>query len=67
MKLNVPNILTLFRIAAIPVVVFSTERTESDRERAAALGADGYLVKPFGEDELGDTVLPLLGLGGEGE
>ncbi len=45
---------------AIPVVVFSTERTESDRSRARALGAEGYLVKPFTGDQLLEAVASWL-------
>lgn len=45
---------------AIPVVVFSTERTPADRERARALGAEGYLVKPFSGEQLAEAVAPWL-------
>lgn len=45
---------------SIPVVVFSTERTPTDRERAKALGAEGYLVKPFSVDQLLAAVRPFL-------
>lgn len=41
---------------AIPIMVISTESTEEDRRRAAALGAEEYLVKPF---EAGDLVEKL--------
>ena len=44
----------------IPIVVFSTEKTDSDRARAKALGAEGYLVKPFSEDQLREAVTPHL-------
>ena len=37
---------------AIPIMVISTESTEEDRRRAAALGAEEYLVKPFQAGEL---------------
>ena len=40
----------------IPIMVISTESTEEDRRRAAALGAEEYLVKPF---EAGDLVEKL--------
>ena len=36
----------------IPIMVISTESTEEDRKRAAALGAEEYLVKPFDESQL---------------
>src|SRR3954465_8254165 len=37
---------------AIPIMVISTEPTDEDRKRAAALGAEEYLVKPFETGEL---------------
>ena len=36
----------------IPIMVISTESTAEDRHRAAALGAEEYLVKPFEAPEL---------------
>jgi len=33
--------------AAIPVVMLTAMGLPSDRERAVAAGADGYIVKPF--------------------
>jgi len=36
----------------IPIMVISTESSEEDRKRAAALGAEEYLVKPFQAAEL---------------
>ncbi len=35
-----------------PLVIISTESSERDRERGIALGADGYLTKPFSPDDL---------------
>ena len=32
---------------SIPIMVISTESTAEDRKRAAALGAEEYVVKPF--------------------
>jgi two-component system chemotaxis response regulator CheY len=37
---------------SIPIMVISTESSEEDRRRAAALGAEEYLVKPFEAGEL---------------
>jgi two-component system chemotaxis response regulator CheY len=37
----------------IPIMVISTERSDEDRKRAEALGAEEYLAKPF---EAGDLV-----------
>jgi two-component system, chemotaxis family, chemotaxis protein CheY len=44
----------------IPVMVISTESTEEDRRRAAALGAEEYLVKPFESSELVAKLRRLL-------
>ena len=45
---------------AIPIMVISTEGTEEDRKRAAALGAEEYLVKPFQSGELVDKLRRIL-------
>ena len=44
----------------IPIMVISTEKSEEDRKRAAALGAEEYLVKPFESGELVDKLRRLL-------
>jgi two-component system chemotaxis response regulator CheY len=46
---------------SIPVMVISTESSEEDRKRAAALGAEEYLVKPFQVEELTEKLQRLLG------
>jgi two-component system, OmpR family, KDP operon response regulator KdpE len=38
--------------SATPIVVLSARETERDKVRALDLGADDYLTKPFGVDEL---------------
>ena len=45
---------------SIPIMVISTESTDEDRRRAAALGAEEYLVKPFETSELTDKLRRLL-------
>src|SRR5437016_4274780 len=45
---------------SIPIMVISTESTDEDRKRAAALGAEEYLVKPFETSELIDKLRRLL-------
>ena len=45
---------------AIPIMVISTESTAEDRKRAAALGAEEYLAKPFKAPELVDKLRRLL-------
>jgi two-component system, chemotaxis family, chemotaxis protein CheY len=47
---------------SIPILVISTESSEEDRRRAEALGAEGYLVKPFEQEELLDKLKSLLKL-----
>jgi len=44
----------------IPIMVISTESTVEDRNRAAALGAEEYLCKPFEARELVDKLRKLL-------
>ena len=45
---------------SIPIMVISTESTEEDRRRAAALGAEEYLVKPFEASDLVEKLRRLL-------
>lgn len=44
----------------IPVVIISTEKSEADRKRGLALGADDYLTKPFEPKELEMVIRKLL-------
>ena len=46
---------------SIPIMVISTESSEEDRRRAASLGAEEYLVKPFEVSELLEKLSRLLG------
>lgn len=45
---------------SIPIMVISTESTVEDRKRAAALGAEEYVVKPFEAAELIDKLRRIL-------
>ncbi len=45
----------------IPLVIVSTEKTEEDKKRGMALGAAGYVVKPFKKEELVAVVKQALG------
>jgi DNA-binding response OmpR family regulator len=47
------------REVEVPVLVISARDGVADRMAAAAAGADGYLVKPFGLAELRETVTAL--------
>ena len=46
----------------VPIVVITTEGAAADRERALALGASAYLVKPVQAKVVMDTVKGLLKL-----
>ncbi len=48
------------RYRSTPLLIVSTEGSERDREKGLALGADAYLVKPFGAEELQRLVLDML-------
>jgi two-component system chemotaxis response regulator CheY len=36
----------------IPLVIVSTEKSDEDKKRGMALGASGYVVKPFAKGDL---------------
>jgi len=46
----------------VPIVVITTEAATADRERAMALGASAYLVKPVQAKVVLETVKGLLNL-----
>lgn len=48
-------------LAGIPVLVVSTDRSESRARQMLALGADGYVSKPFMPAALGEEMCRLLG------
>ncbi len=45
----------------IPLVIVSTEKSEEDKKRGLALGAAGYVVKPFRKEDLITAVTQALG------
>ena len=47
--------------STIPLVIVSTEKTEEDVKRGLALGAAGYVVKPFTRADLMAAVGKVLG------
>ena len=49
---------------SIPIMVISTEASDEDRRRAADLGAEEYLVKPFQQPDLIAKLNRLLRVGG---
>jgi two-component system, chemotaxis family, chemotaxis protein CheY len=44
----------------IPLIIVSTEKSEEDKKRGIALGAVGYVVKPFRKEELVAVVTQAL-------
>jgi DNA-binding response OmpR family regulator len=49
-----------------PVLLLSAHAQETDRSRGLALGADGFVLKPFRNDELVARLRALLPGGGDG-
>jgi two-component system chemotaxis response regulator CheY len=47
--------------ARTPLIIISTDGRAVDRERGLRLGANAYLCKPFGPDELVAAVKKLVG------
>ena len=45
----------------IPLVIVSTEKSDEDKKRGLALGASGYVVKPFTKQDLMAMVKNVLG------
>jgi len=45
----------------VPIIFLSARGGEADRVRGIRLGADDYVVKPFSNDELIDTVRAFAG------
>ncbi len=44
----------------IPLIIVSSEKSEEDKKRGMALGAVGYVVKPFKKEELVSVVSQAL-------
>ncbi len=56
----------LEHLAAIPVIVISTDATESRMDRLRSLGAQGYVTKPFAPERLREEIESVLGVTAEG-
>jgi len=54
------------RLCHVPIVIASTEGSETRIEQLMANGACGYLRKPFQPEQLRDTLAPLLGVREDG-
>jgi two-component system chemotaxis response regulator CheY len=58
----VRQLQTIEKLKGIPVVMITTEGSESNVVQALSLGAKGYIRKPFTPDQVKEHVLPVLGL-----
>src|SRR5258708_2527783 len=67
--INMPDINGLELISFIrrselhketPVLIISTQSSERDRARGLSLGANGYLIKPFTQEDLQSEVWRFL-------
>lgn len=67
--INMPNMTGLELLAhireqhlapGVPIVMITTENGEAQVRQAVALGARGYIRKPFTVDDIRVTVAPLL-------
>jgi len=72
LDINMPRLdgLSLLKIvrarprwAMLPILMLTTEGAEADRDRALALGATDYMVKPFRPTDLLERVTGLLEAG----
>jgi two-component system chemotaxis response regulator CheY len=63
-RLDGLSLLTLMRArpewGTLPILMLTTEGRAEDRDRALALGANDYMVKPFKPSELIMRVMALL-------
>jgi len=44
----------------VPLVIVSTERSEEDKNRGMALGAEAYITKPFKANELQEIIKQVI-------
>jgi two-component system chemotaxis response regulator CheY len=58
----VRQLQTLDKVRNVPVVMITTEGSETNVVQALSLGAKGYIRKPFTPDQVKEHVLPVLGL-----
>ncbi len=57
----VRHLQTLEKFRGVPVVMITTEGSESNVIQALSLGAKGYIRKPFTPDQVKEHVMPVLG------
>jgi two-component system chemotaxis response regulator CheY len=58
----VRQLQTVEKLRSVPVVMITTEGSESNVVQALSFGAKGYIRKPFTPDQVKEHVLPVLGL-----
>jgi len=58
----VRHLQTIDKLRGVPVVMITTEGSESNVIQALSLGAKGYIRKPFTPDQVKEHVLPVLGV-----
>jgi two-component system, chemotaxis family, chemotaxis protein CheY len=58
----VKQLSTLENARGVPIVMITTEGSESQVVQALSAGARGYIRKPFTAEQLKEQVLPLLGV-----
>jgi two-component system, chemotaxis family, chemotaxis protein CheY len=56
------QLATIDSAKGIPVVMVTTEGSESRVVEALSIGAKGYIRKPFTPDQIKERVIPLLGV-----
>ena len=57
----VRQVATVETAKGVPIVMITTEGSESHVVQALSAGARGYIRKPFTPDQVKEHVLPLLG------
>ncbi len=50
------------RYGRIPIIIISTERSEEDKRRGVALGANAYITKPFDPEDLQGLIKEIFEL-----
>lgn len=48
------------RYSHIPLIIVTTEKSNEDKERGLALGANAYVTKPFRAEELQEAITRIL-------
>jgi len=57
----IKQLSTVERATGVPVVMITTEGSESHVVQALSSGARGYIRKPFTPDQVKEHVIPILG------